>query len=378
MAYIHGDVQNWPPAVQQYVSLDQRYAAVLSAGHAGKIATLADVTNGVWAYTATIPVGSLANGYASGIASLANQFSTNPQPTPGGTMRLIISAGHEHIGAITSDPNGVINAAALRGGTGANGEMAWNAACADALTGLLRASGVDAVRTDAIYHADVYGPDADLAYVIHYDGGAGTGHPQYCMASTVHSGPSTTAVDALADAFVADWYAMYPAAMGIAGNGPITTDMLQLYNGWYRTAGTPMVIGEHCLGADAGGIRGDRPTPQAAADAVFAVIAKRFGLNAPNPAPGPPDQRLFPETGHSISGSFKGYWEQYRDDAESLNRFGYPISGPEPGKCRDGQMRTVQWFQRARFEDWGGGDVRLSLLGSDMLLAQGRHGAGID
>jgi hypothetical protein len=268
-------------------------------------------------------------GYVESIVSIANSIvGSNPQPPPGGTVRIIVSAGHEGIQNITSDPNGTINPATLRGGTGANGEMAWNAACADALTGLLTAAGVDAVRTDAIYHADVYGPDADLAYVIHYDGGAGTGRAQYCMASTVHSGPSTTAVDALADAFVADWYAMYPAAMGIAGNGPITTDMLQLYNGWYRSASTPMVIGEHCLGADANGIRSDRPTPQAAADAVFAVMAKHFNLtNNPQP-PVPPPASTTIVDGFDIGEGFAQLYRSVSEDAAARLRIFGLVKAP--------------------------------------------------
>jgi hypothetical protein len=82
MAYLYGDVANWPAGVRQYQHLDERYAAVLSTGHAGKITTLATVTNGVWAYTATIPIGSLANGYATGIVSIANSIAGGVAPVP--------------------------------------------------------------------------------------------------------------------------------------------------------------------------------------------------------------------------------------------------------------------------------------------------------
>jgi hypothetical protein len=132
-------------------------------------------------------------------------------------------------------------------------------------------AGVDAVRTDAVYHADVYGADADLVVALHYDGVGGTGRAQYCMAATVHSGPSTEAADSRADAVVATWYDSYPAQLGFAGNGPITDGMTQYYGGWYRTADTPMLLIEHCIGADGGGIRADRPSPEAAARADFAA-----------------------------------------------------------------------------------------------------------
>jgi hypothetical protein len=284
--------------------------------------------------------------------------------------RIIISAGHEHIGSITSDPNGVINPAGLRGGTGANGEVQWTTACADALTAMLAGAGVDAVRTDAIYHADVYGPDADLVVVLHYDGGAGTGRAQYCMAATVHSGPSTVEADSRADAFVADWYTVYCAQTGIAGDGPITTNMTQEYEGWYRSANTPMVLLEHCLGADAGGIRADRPTPEQGAAADFAALAKHFNLGN-TPPPQPTDARLFPETGKSISGMFKGFYEQWDDDAKSLQEYGYPVTDvvPEtPYRC--------QYFERVVMEDHGG-YIQLRRLGAAAAKAAGHTGPGI-
>jgi N-acetyl-anhydromuramyl-L-alanine amidase AmpD len=92
----------------------------------------------------------------------------------------------------------------------------------------------------------------------------------------------------------------------------------------------------------------------------------------------PSDVRTFPETGKSITGSFKGHWEQFGDDAKSIDFFGYPIWDTEPGMCEDGVTRTVQWFERARFEDYGGGDVHRSRLGAMALRKLGRHGPGID
>jgi hypothetical protein len=124
---------------------------------------------------------------------------------------------------------------------------------------------------------------------------------------------------------------MYPAAMGIAGNGPITTDMLQLYNGWYRSASTPMVIGEHCLGADANGIRGDRPTPQAAADAVFAVMAKHFNLtNNPQPPVPPPSSTVV--DGYDIGAGFHQLYTSVSEDAAArLRIFGLCVSDQRSG-----------------------------------------------
>lgn len=72
LAYIFGHVDNWPAHLRKYVTLDPRYAAVLSTGRAGTVKVLGDYTNGNWAYTSKYPVGSLANGYARSIAEIAN------------------------------------------------------------------------------------------------------------------------------------------------------------------------------------------------------------------------------------------------------------------------------------------------------------------
>jgi N-acetylmuramoyl-L-alanine amidase len=56
--------------------------------------------------------------------------------------------------------------------------------------------------------------------------------------------------------------------------------------------------------------------------------------------------RYFPETGHSIAGGFRAYWEQFG----GLPIFGYPLTGEITEPCEDGQVRTVQYFERAVFE----------------------------
>src|SRR5688572_23208725 len=55
------------------------------------------------------------------------------------------------------------------------------------------------------------------------------------------------------------------------------------------------------------------------------------------------DVQYFPETGHTIRGDFLQFYKSVRD---SKLVFGYPITEQMPSK--DG--KTVQYFQRARFE----------------------------
>jgi hypothetical protein len=60
------------------------------------------------------------------------------------------------------------------------------------------------------------------------------------------------------------------------------------------------------------------------------------------------DRRYIDETGHIIQYGFKEIWETRGD----VRIFGYPISEEILEPFEDGQWRTVQYFERARFEYW--------------------------
>jgi hypothetical protein len=59
------------------------------------------------------------------------------------------------------------------------------------------------------------------------------------------------------------------------------------------------------------------------------------------------DRTYFPESGHTLGGAFRGFWQ----GRGGLAAFGYPIS-EELGEInpQDGQFYVVQYFERARFE----------------------------
>ncbi len=87
----------------------------------------------------------------------------------------------------------------------------------------------------------------------------------------------------------------------------------------------------------------------------------------------PSDGRLFfPETGHTLGGGFRAYWEQNG----GLPIFGFPISEEFTEIGSDGRPVTVQYFERHRFE-WRPENVPpynvlLSRMGDDLLRRQGR------
>jgi hypothetical protein len=88
----------------------------------------------------------------------------------------------------------------------------------------------------------------------------------------------------------------------------------------------------------------------------------------------PDDEReCFSETGHSLAHGFRTFWHEHG----GIARFGFPISEEFEEENPDtGQIHTVQYFERARFEyhpDLAGTpfEVQLGLLIRDDVEAQG-------
>ncbi|WP_238613476.1 S8 family peptidase [Candidatus Oscillochloris fontis] len=88
----------------------------------------------------------------------------------------------------------------------------------------------------------------------------------------------------------------------------------------------------------------------------------------------------FAETDQSICEPFLSYWRSNglefdgrasKDFAESLALFGLPLSAPQVEELEPGVFVTVQWFERARFEDHGAGRVLLGLLGNQLVITRG-------
>ena len=111
---------------------------------------------------------------------------------------------------------------------------------------------------------------------------------------------------------------------------------------------------------------------------VLSVATLNFNFG-PNPAqffaPAPPPTdgaAYFPETGHTLRGAFKAYWEQNG----GLPIFGYPISEEFTERGEDGRDYVVQYFERHRFElhpeNRPPYQVLLSRLGDTILQQSGR------
>jgi mono/diheme cytochrome c family protein len=85
-----------------------------------------------------------------------------------------------------------------------------------------------------------------------------------------------------------------------------------------------------------------------------------------------PERRYFSQTGHSLAGAFKIFWE--RNGAARL--FGSPLTEEYTAIGDDGQPVTVQLFERARFEyrPRAPDSVQLSRLGADERWLRTRFG----
>ncbi len=82
---------------------------------------------------------------------------------------------------------------------------------------------------------------------------------------------------------------------------------------------------------------------------MLALCGALLVAPAARPAAAQEASQFFPETGHTVSGAFLQFWR----DNGGLPIFGYPISDErsEPDFANpSGSTRTVQWFERARFE----------------------------
>ena len=96
-------------------------------------------------------------------------------------------------------------------------------------------------------------------------------------------------------------------------------------------------------------------------------------MQTPSPKvedPGNPSVTYFPQTGHTLSGKFRDFWQQHG----GLPMFGFPISEPvnEAGI-------QVQYFERARLElhpDSGGSSMTVTItpLGTQEWAALGGSG----
>jgi hypothetical protein len=81
----------------------------------------------------------------------------------------------------------------------------------------------------------------------------------------------------------------------------------------------------------------------------------------------------YPETGHTMRGAFKNYWEQNG----GLFIYGFPISEEfEEANPSNGKVYVVQYFERNRFEYHPEfavtkSEVLLGLLGNQLMVAKG-------
>lgn len=286
-------------------------------------------------------------------------------------MYIVVSSGHWNTENITANKIGGPSAARLRTATGAGGrEKFWTIEWGRELALFLRKLGVDASHVDCIYGPQ-YGHDAQLIISGHMDGIGGSGNPQWAMGAAVHSGDSTAAALQVAEMFIDLWNTRYKDIADISIDGPVTDNMTYYYQGWYKRPDVPMVILEHGILYDAEGLRADAPTPYEAALADAMVIQEYFNLQGQLTLQVVDMEQpciTVPETGYPVCHGFRHYWQANG----GARIFGFPLTNEYTDVCEDGKRRTVQMFERARFEyypEHAGTmyEVQLARLGAQIL-----------
>ncbi len=149
-------------------------------------------------------------------------------------------------------------------------------------------------------------------------------------------------------------YPLGPAVQQQSPNGPITVQLFERNRlEWHPHNAAPYDVQLGRLGATALERQGYLPQPT-------------------EPAQG--GCLYFAETGRNVCPPFAQAWSSYglelgapgisRD--ESMALFGLPLTPPQTATLSDGQQYTVQWFERARFEDHGPQGVKFGLLGREL------------
>jgi len=109
------------------------------------------------------------------------------------------------------------------------------------------------------------------------------------------------------------------------------------------------------------------------------LYQQKYPNGAPNQHVSTTNPRKFTETGHTIGGKFRTYWEQHGGLAQQ----GYPISDEfQETSDLDGKTYTVQYFERAVFElhpeNQPPYDVLLSQLGTFRYRAKYAQAASVN
>jgi hypothetical protein len=114
------------------------------------------------------------------------------------------------------------------------------------------------------------------------------------------------------------------------------------------------------------------PAPVASATSSASAALRQAFLPVPSVA-NTSDKVFYSQTGHTLGGVFKTYWEQHG----GLAQFGYPITEEyQEVSLTDGKTYTTQYFERARFEEHPENkgtqyEVLQGLLGREMIKLLG-------
>jgi hypothetical protein len=93
--YRYGEFPRWPAVWQPYKAYATRHVPVQVAGYGGTVQTIGGFTNGRWAWSPGVPLGSLDNGYARAIVRIGNELLLETQE-PSMAPKIALASGHHN------------------------------------------------------------------------------------------------------------------------------------------------------------------------------------------------------------------------------------------------------------------------------------------
>lgn len=371
IAYVYG--RNVPAELQNYINVDPRFNAVLSAGYGGTVRVIGDYTNGKWAFSKQYPVGSLENGYAYALRDKANLLlgiqARNMEP-----LRIAVNAGHNNT-AGGNETEKVQTRKITHEFVKRMRGLGHDIRVAQPNEGLGQYSGTYndwAIQVTQWTKSGVWIPHIYLS--IHTEGNdsGDTARGVFGVVPDAIEEPKSEKNISLINSIVEQVKAK--TGIPFRGSGVMSefstgVGRLGEFRNTQDIRGSTLRVlieyGSHSSPADMV-IMNRADYPANCAIATIDGIAKYY--NDVIEVPPVTEYRYFEETGHAIGHGFKGYWE---NDDNPIPTFGYPLT-EEFYDLR--YAAVVQYFERARFEHRPGFtgnpyQTQLGRIGAELLEA---------
>lgn len=344
--YLYGPFDRWPARMLPYQRYAVRNRQVLAAGHGGKVRVVGDYLNGRWAYSPDKPPLTLDNGYARAIVRIANELRALSAGEERPTMQIQLHlTPHNHVKG--------------RGGQRVEA-VVWHVA--EGLRGGVRS-----------WFANI-GSQASTQYMVNKDGTI----DQYVREEDTAWANGKVTTWNRGNAWLASVMARginpNQVTIAIETEGytqedltpPQEASLIALTREIFARHGIPRhedrILGHNEVDG-VGRARCPGFSPAEWGRLLDGVLGDAAPAPAPAPVVRPQPADVWEVGGVQVGGLFLNF---YRGHPDGLTVFGLPVTG----EIAEGG-RTVQYFERARFELASATEVQLGRVGAELLEARG-------